>query len=111
MSPLITVTYHIYTLLASFDHEQLSNFPQKFNHFLFFLIKQFDPQFTWTYRQTLRHGNLSLVLVDDHDHIISFRRSFVSFLAGSRYYFSLSNRNCILVLLLWFVGKLTRRWR
>ena len=39
MSPLITVTYHIYTLLASFDHEQLSNFPQKFNHFLFFFDK------------------------------------------------------------------------
>ena len=54
-------------------------------------------------RQFLRHGKSNLVLVINHDHIISFRRPFVSSQAGSRYYFSLSNRKYFHVFLLWFV--------
>ena len=54
-------------------------------------------------RQFLRHGNSNLLLVINHDHIISFRRPFVSSQAGSRYYFSLSNRKYFPVFLLWFV--------
>ena len=55
------------------------------------------------FRQFLRHGNSNLVLDINHDHIISFRRPFVSSQAGSRYYFSLSNRKYFPVFLLWFV--------
>ena len=55
------------------------------------------------FRQFLRHGNSNLVLVINHDHIISFRRPFVSSQAGSRYYFSLSNWKYFPVFLLWFV--------
>ena len=55
------------------------------------------------FRQFLRHGNSNLVLDISHDHIISFRRPFVSSQAGSRYYFSLSNRKYFPVFLLCFV--------
>ena len=54
--------------------------------------KSLDPNFASTFRQISRHGKSNLALVINHDHIISFRRPFVSSQAGSRYYFSLSNR-------------------
>ena len=61
---------------------------------------QYDPEFTSKFRQVLRHDNLNLVLVINHDHIISFRRPFASSQAGSRYYFDVSNRKDFPVLLL-----------
>ena len=39
----------------------------------------------------LRNENSTLVVVTEHDLIISFRRLFVSFQTGSRFYLSLSN--------------------
>ena len=62
-------------------------------HFLYFRWKNhLDPKFASTFRQIVRHDNFNLVLIINHDHIISFRRPFVSSQAGRRYYFSLSKR-------------------
>ena len=108
LSPLIIKSYHIYTLPASFDHEQSPNFPRTNSHFLYFRWKnQFVLNFTSTCRQFLRHDVLHSVLVITHIPIISTRRPFVSSRAGSRYYFSLSNRKWFPVLLLRFAGN----WR
>ena len=112
LSPSINKMHRIYTLLASFDRDYIPSFLRTISHFLFFRFKNhYDPKFSSTFRQILRHGNFNLVLVINRDHIISFWRPFASSQSESRYYFSLSIRKCFPVLLLWFVGKLTRRWR
>ena len=86
----------------------IPNFPRTISRFLFYRWKNHEvPKFASTFRQFLRHGNFNLVLVIKHDHIISSRRPFASSQGGSRYYFSLSNRKCFPVLLLWFAGN----WR
>ena len=112
LSPSINRMHRFYTLLASFDHDYNPNFLQTLSHILFFRWKiHYDPKFASAFRQILKHGTFNLVLVINHDHIISFRRPFASSQAGGSYYFTLANRKCVPVLLLWFVGKWTQRWR
>ena len=37
LSPPINKMQHVYTLLASFDHDHIHNFPRTITHLLFFL--------------------------------------------------------------------------